>query len=102
MDATGNRSIVKCKPSEKPSLYYELCYQDPQKGGSAIPLAGMISKFSKCVTNFLSAVRHAEKYLYDLSQPVQVNVDFSMILILSVLKCLNTGKKTLPDYLDRC
>ncbi len=103
LDATG--SIVKNKRSEKAFLYYQLCCQNPQKGGSLIPLAGMISNCQNepCVTNFLSAVRHAEKQLYgyaSLSQLVQVNVDFSMVLITSVLKCLNT--QTLANYLDRC
>ncbi len=102
IDATDG--VVYNKKKGREYLYYEICFANPTPGLTSIPVAAMLSEKHDVpqIHHFLSCFQHSEKQVYgrsNTSQPQQINTDFSMALILSVLKCYNT--ETLNDYLDR-
>ena len=104
LDATGS-VVKKNKTSGKKFLYYELCVQNPSAGNTSIPIAAMITEQQNApqITDFINCFQHAEKLIYGHSsvcQPIQINIDFSMALLTSVLKAVNV--ETLEDYLNRC
>ncbi len=85
-------------------MYYEICFQNPTPGETSIPIAAMISEKhdEPQISDFLSHPHHAEKIDFghgNIRQPLQINIDFSMALLVSVLKVFNT--ESVDDYLDR-
>lgn len=102
-DATG--TVVQKTESGTELLYYELVFQHTVKGASCIPIAGFLSdqQTEVQIKYFLNAMQQAEKRYFGhsgVSQPMQVNVDHSMAIIVALIKSFNV--ETLDEYLNRC
>ena len=101
-DATGN--VVRRSVTGTDFLYYELSFRNPVKGKSPIPVAAMITEkqTTPCISHFLEEFRAAESKCYGhdkLSQPVQINVDWSMAIIKAFCNVINN--ETYRDFMSR-
>ena len=101
-DATGK--IVRSTLTKKNLFYYELTARHPVDGCVSVPLSIMLSDSHTVpdVENWLRRFRHYEKEIYcarNLSMPIQINSDRSMVFILAALHVINNEE--LPDFLDR-
>ena len=92
LDATG--SIVRKAPSGAKMLYYKLALQHPKKPNMSLPVAMMVTEKQSepYVTHFLKKFRFCEKGLKGhsgIKQPMQINTDWSFVMINSVLDSFN-------------
>ena len=101
-DATGK--IVRSTMTNKNLFYYELTARHPVDGCVSVPLSIMLSD-SRTVPdleNWIRRFRHHENEIYgtrNLSMPVQINSDRSMVFTLAALHVINN--EGLPDFLNR-
>jgi len=75
-------------------LYYELSVCNPIGSGCSIPVAAMLSSdhTGTAVSHFLQSFRDAEKHIFgfrSVVKPVVAKLDFSMMLIMSLLMAFN-------------
>ncbi len=102
LDATG--SLVRSVNDSKKVLYYEISFRNPAPGLTSIPVGSRLSadQSAPSVSNFLEIFRQGEKLIFghnNTTQPLQINIDFSMVLLIPLLKCFNMG--TLNEYLTK-
>ena len=103
LDATG--SVTRKSERGARMLYYEMAMAHPKKPNMSLPVAMMVSEKQSepYVSHFLRQFRHGEKSLKGhsgLKQPMQINTDWSWVMINSVLNIFNHD--TLQEYLSRC
>lgn len=103
LDATG--SMVRKTKTGSKMLYYELTVQHPYVANTSLPVAMMLTERQDQphVTDFLNKFRHSEKLLKGHSyvkQPLQINTDWSVVMINSVLNVFNN--ESMQTYLQRC
>ena len=102
LDATG--SIVRKTERGAKMLYYEMALAHPKKPNMSLPVAMMVTEKQSepYVTHFLRQFRHSEKSLKghsSVKQPMQINTDWSWVMINSVLEVFN--HENLHQYLLR-
>jgi hypothetical protein len=102
MDATGK--VVRPNIiNGKKLLYYEISIPNPTKGGSTIPIAGVLTENQSqpMILHFLRRFQHAEKCVKHKNvQPVMFNTDWGLAILLSLMT--NYNGEDMPTYIDRC
>jgi len=101
MDATGK--VVRPMANGKKLLYYEISFPNPSKGGSTIPIAGLLteSQAQPMILHFLRKFQYAEKAVkHNTVQPVLFNTDWGLAILLSLM--IHFNLETMPAYIDRC
>ena len=101
MDAT--RNVVRPLTTGKKLLYYEISFPNPSKGGSTIPIAGMLTsdQSEPRILNFIRTFQYAERQVRKTNvQPVLFNTDWGLAILCGLMKQFN--RETMKEYISRC